>query len=102
LINRIIDEDKETFSLSGSIRELLLTNARNISIRSDIQAKISKRKVLARQIDNIQESQKLAWYHWDYIPTETNESLKILLTEFNNSTIRGFKIKNEKLIPLYK
>ncbi|WP_434430240.1 hypothetical protein [Aeromonas veronii] len=48
LINRIIDEDKETFSLSGSIRELLLTNARNISIRSDIQAKISKRKVLAK------------------------------------------------------
>ncbi|MDU1142276.1 NB-ARC domain-containing protein [Aeromonas rivipollensis] len=102
LINRIIDEDKETFNLSGSIRELLLINARNISVRNEIQAKISKKKVLARQIDNIQESQKLPWYHWDYIPTDTNESLKILLTEFNNATTRGFKIRSEKQVYLYK
>ena len=102
LINRRIEEDGEVFSLSSSVRELLLTNNRNISVRSEIQAQINKRKVLARQIDNIQESQNTAWYHWDYIPTDTNEGLKILLTEFNSATTRGFKFKNEKLIPLYK
>ncbi len=103
LMSRSIEEEQETFSLSGSVRELLLTNNRNISVRSDIQAKISKRKTLARQIDNIQESQNIPWYHWDYIPTETNEGLKILLTEFNSATInRGVNIKSNKVIPLYK
>lgn len=102
LVKRHISDASETYSLNGSVRELLLTNPRNILVRSEIQANINRRKVRALEIDAKQERQRKPWYHWDYVPTDINENLKILITEFNNSLSPNFIVKHDKHITLYK
>tara|TARA_B100000378_G_scaffold238000_1_gene205362 strand:+ start:1197 stop:3944 length:2748 start_codon:yes stop_codon:yes gene_type:complete len=102
LVSRKVNDDIEVFSLSSSVRDLLLTNSKNIAIRNEIQESINRRKVLALQIDNNQQSKNIPWYHWDYISSEAHEGLKILLTEFIGSRAKGFAFKSDRLIPLYK
>jgi len=101
LITRKVSEDGEIYNLSDSIRDLLLVNPRNIQYRENIQSEINKRKVLTNQIEADQVSHSVPIYHWDYIPKELNENLKLLLTELNKS-IRKFSIKAEKAISLNK
>lgn len=102
LITRVMQDESEKFALSSSVRELLLTNPRNISIRSKIQASINRKKVLALEIDAKQQRKNISWFDLYYIPSDTNESLKILLTELNSSIRRNLAVRHDRAISLYK
>jgi len=101
LIFRTTNEDGEFFSLSDSIRELLLVNTRNILIREEIQSQITKQITLSKQIEADQIKQSIPDYHWEYIPRELNANLKLLLVELNKST-QKFKIRNDKAASLHR
>ncbi|QXH63800.1 NB-ARC domain-containing protein [Pseudomonas azerbaijanorientalis] len=101
LLTRDITDDGEVFRLSGSITDLLLTNAKNINTRREIQILVSRRKAQAREIDARQAHQRIPAHRWDFIPTTLHQSLKILLTELNRS-MQKFYLKPERAILLSK
>lgn len=101
LLGREITDDGEVFKLSGSITDLLLTNAKNINTRREIQLLVSRRKAQAREIDARQAHQRIPAHRWDYIPITLHQSLKILLTELNRS-MQKFYLKPERAILLSK
>lgn len=102
LIVRKIQDNDEVFMLSSSVRELLLTSPRNISVRNEIQEQINRRKILALEIDAKQMRNNIPSHHLDYIPSDTNENLKILLTELNAAASGKFSIKNDRAVLLYR
>lgn len=85
LIRRRSSEQGELYSLSDSVRDLLVISPRNIAIRNRVQNSIHTRRVLSNEIDIRQVNKELAEWHSDYIPKNTSESLKILITEVNSN-----------------
>lgn len=101
LITRETSEAGESYTLSDSIRELLLVNSRNIIIREKIQEEITKKITISKQIEANQIKQSIREYHWEYIPKEINPNLKLLLAELNKSTIK-LQIRNDKAASLHR
>ncbi|EOB3111710.1 NB-ARC domain-containing protein [Yersinia enterocolitica] len=101
LIVRTVSDNGEKYSLSDSIRELLLTNPRNILLRDKIQEDMKRRKAISKRIEQDQIRNSIPVYHWDYIPSNINENLKILLTECNKS-FKGMTISSGRAIELMK
>ncbi|MGD6904945.1 hypothetical protein [Pseudomonas aeruginosa] len=101
LIARETSDAGESYTLSDSIRELLLVNTRNIIIREKIQEEITKRITLSKQIEANQIKQSIPEYHWEYIPKEINPNLKLLLAELNKSTTK-LQIRNDKAASLHR
>ncbi|EHH5131447.1 hypothetical protein J7F92_004829, partial [Escherichia coli] len=101
LVVRSVNHDGESYSLSESIREILITNPRNVILRSQLQSDLQKRKTIAKQIEHDQIKNSIPPYHWNYIPTNLNEGLKVLITSLNRS-FKGFILSNSKAIELMK
>lgn len=90
LITRESTDIGEYYRLSNSVRDLLLISPRNIEFRNKVLSLINKRRNLANEIDIRQSQKDLPEWHTNYIPSETNSNLKILVTEVNK------KIKKAK------
>lgn len=101
LITRKTTDSGEVYTLSDSIRELVLVNTRNILVRAEIQAQIAKRITLPKQIEANQINQSIPEYHWEYIPKEINANLKVLLVELNKSS-KKLQIRNDRAVALHK
>lgn len=101
LISRIATEQGETYSLSDSVRDLLVISPRNIATRTKVQNFIHERRVLSNQIDIKQASKELPSWHADYIDKSTPENLKILVTEVNQKIGRARK-NTDIAISLFK
>lgn len=93
LINRNTSEGGEVYSLSESIRELLVTNPRNIQLRESLIDDLKRRKAITKQIEHEQRENSIPEYHWDYIPHNINENLKPFIKEVNRS-FKGLGITN--------
>lgn len=85
LISRISSEQGESYKLSDSVRDLLVISPRNIGVRTKVQESIHKRRMLSNEIDIRQEKKELPIWHSNFIPKDTNQNLKILVTEVGNS-----------------
>lgn len=84
LISRASSEQGESYKLSDSVRDLLLVSPRNIEIRSKVQNVIHKQRNLSNEIDIRQNEKEMPEWHSDYVASETNHNLKILITDVNN------------------
>ena len=85
LISRVSSEEGESYKLSDSVRDLLLVSPRNIEVRNKVQDVIQRRRNLSNEIDIRQNEKELPNWHSNYIPKDTNQNLKILMTEVNGS-----------------
>ncbi|WP_305370382.1 hypothetical protein [Photobacterium leiognathi] len=101
LITRSSHEEGESYALNDSVRELLLLSPRNIAIRTQVQARVEKRRVLSKEIDNRQTAEDFPIWHVDHIDKATNENLKILVTNFNQK-YRKARRNNDLAINLYR
>jgi len=101
LINRNINGEKEEYQLNNSVRDLLLQSPRNIEVRNDVQNKIRKRRQISQDIDIKQAENQIHDFHYNYIPVNTNENLKILVKDLNHA-FKGGKLKTELAISFYK
>ena len=101
LISRISSEQGESYKLSDSVRDLLLVSPRNIKIRSKVQDAIHRRRNLSNEIDIRQNEKKMPRWHSDYIPSETNHNLKILITDVN-SGIKKSKRNTDIAVGLFR
>ena len=101
LVKRESTDQGEQYSLSESVRELLLVNPRNIDARNKVQQHINTRRDLSKQIDIRQEQKDFPVWHFSYLPKGINENLKILITEVNKR-IKSAHKNTEIAISLYK
>ena len=101
LISRISTEQGESYRLSDSVRDLLLVSPRNIEARSRVQDLVQKRRNLSNEIDIRQNQKELPAWHSDYIPSTTNQSLKILITDINNG-IRKSRRNTDIAVNLFR
>ena len=101
LISRKSTEQDEIYSLSDSVKDLLIISPRNIEIRNSVQDSINKRRTLSQEIDIKQDKQDLPEWHLNYIPKETTENLKIIISEVNKDIKKAEKNSNIA-IKLYK
>ncbi|PXY68721.1 NB-ARC domain-containing protein [Cronobacter sakazakii] len=100
LINRTTSEGGEVYSLSESIRELLVTTPRNIHLREKLLDDLKRRKAITKQIEHEQRQNSIPPYHWDYIPNNLNENLIPFIKDVNKS-FKGMNIvSNFKAINL--
>ncbi|MBE8233651.1 MAG: hypothetical protein HAW67_07930, partial [Endozoicomonadaceae bacterium] len=101
LISRKSTEQGESYKLSDSVRNLLLISPRNIDARTKVQNLINKRRVLSKEIDITQNIKEIPIWHYNYIPQDTNENLKILVTEVNQKIRKSAK-STEIAVSLYR
>ena len=102
LISRNSSDDGEFYRLSDSVRELLLVSPSNIRIRSQVQKTITNLRTLAHEIDARQSQNELPKWHTDYIPEDTKESLKILITDVIKCLKKQKGSNQEAIIGLYR
>jgi len=95
LIIRKSSSDRESFNLSSSIRDLLLTSPRNIEIRNKIQEKLLKTKDILLEIDRVQEERGISELSEYFIPFKINDRLKIAIKNLNSSFKRYQLISNK-------
>lgn len=98
LLSRKVYDDVELFDLSSSIRDLLLLESKNLSLRDKI---LSRKESIDRQANEVDKKQKelsISVLNVTYIPKTTNQSLKILLERFH----RCRKTDAEKMLELLK
>ncbi|HCB2762577.1 TPA: hypothetical protein MYS57_004640, partial [Klebsiella pneumoniae] len=94
LINRNTSEGGEIYSLSESIRELLVTTPRNIHLREKLLDDLKRRKAITKQIEHEQRQNSIPPYHWDYIPNSLNENLIPFIKDVNKS-FKGMNIPSK-------
>lgn len=101
LILRESTDTGESYKLSNSVRDLLLISPRNIEFRNKVLSLINKRRNLANEIDIKQNQKELPVWHTNYIPSETNTNLKILVTDVNNKINKARK-NHEVAVRLFR
>lgn len=94
LINRTTSEGGEIYSLSESIRELLVTTPRNIHLREKLLDDLKRRKAITKQIEHEQRQNSIPPYHWDYIPNNLNENLIPFIKDVNKS-FKGMSVPSK-------
>lgn len=89
LISRYSGENEvEEYKINGSVKELLMTNIKNVEVRSSIISAIDKKKAIVQNIDFFHKNKNYPVWHLGFIPLDVNDTLKILLTD-KNKAIRG-------------
>lgn len=83
LLSRKIYDDVELFDLSSSIRDLLLLDTSNLTLREEIHSKKNSLDLQAREVDKKQKELSISTLNVTYIPKNTNQSLKIMLESFH-------------------
>lgn len=83
LLSRKIFDDVELFDLSSSIRDLLLLDTKNIVLREEILEQKNLLNARASEVDKKQIELSISNLNVAYIPSDTNQSLKILLESFH-------------------
>lgn len=84
LVNRQTSENQELYALSSSVRELLLKHPRDVASRSEVQAKLRKRRLLLSEVE-VGAQDPLDPH---YISSETSEVLRALAAKVFRSLQR--------------
>lgn len=77
LVNRDNSEEREAYTLTPAVRELLLTNPRNLAHRDKVIASVNARKQREREIDARQVQAGTPLWHPFYIPPGSPQSIKL-------------------------
>ncbi|HCM5630907.1 TPA: hypothetical protein N3045_003804 [Klebsiella pneumoniae] len=83
IIRSLDDSEQDLFSLSDSIRDLLLVNPKNIEVRKHVSETIRKRRIMLQEHSRSQEQRGVTKFDEDYIPSDTPDGLKMLGVETN-------------------
>lgn len=88
IIRRSDEFGNDTYLLSDSIRDLLLTNPKNIEIRNKILENVKKRKSKILEQSARIKQLGLTEFDDDFIPDDIDSSAFSLITDLNRSLIR--------------
>lgn len=89
LIIRATDEfGNDTYRLSDSIRDLLLTNPKNIEVRNNITEDVKKRKAKILEQSTRIKQLGLTEFDDEYIPENIDANVYSLITDLNKTLIK--------------
>lgn len=101
LVIRSTDEyGNDTYKLSDSIRDLLLTNPKNIEVRNNITEDIKKRKAKILEQSSRIKQLGLTEFDEDYIPDDLEPNIYSLITDLNKSLSNSNNVVVNELIIL--
>ncbi|EHH1283690.1 ATP-binding protein, partial [Vibrio parahaemolyticus] len=100
LLSRSLIKDNESYDINGSIKDLLIVNPKCIAVREHIQSKLIQQKNVLNQIDIDQKTSNHPSWHFQYLPSELEPGLKIILAEFVKFRFAR-NANKEKLSKLY-
>ncbi len=83
IVRSTSDTGNDLFNLSDSIRDLLLINPRNISIRNEISQNIKDRKVKIQEQLNRNHLLGINEFDFDFISSDIAESIRSLIIDLN-------------------
>lgn len=84
LLSRTLSESEmDVYSLSDSIRDLLLVNPKNVDVRKRVSESIKRRKVVIQENAVRQAQRGVTKYDEDYIDSETTETIKLIAVDTN-------------------
>lgn len=91
-------EDVDSYKLADSIRELLISNPRNIEIRKKVSEEIRKRKIVIQELSNRQRQLEIDEFSDDYIAPKTADILTILVNDTNKELKNGANSINLRML----
>lgn len=98
-----VDEYEELYELSPSVRELLIMNSRDLTVRASISKKLDKQKSLNDGIRKRQRDAGVTKWHQFYFSPGLPNGLKILLEDAVKLIIRKGDDRNKDFtVPLRK
>lgn len=83
-------DDDEKYNINSALREYLVSNVANLSVRKEIAERISKKKSLAKEILHTQRERGASKTDAFYIPENLSENLQVVVYKVFNA------IKNKK------
>jgi hypothetical protein len=101
LINRGSNQKNESYEINGSIKDLLIINPKCLEIRAEIQNKLNRQLTLSNEIDIQQRTSNLPEWHFQYIPTDIDHGLKLLMNQFSKLRFSKNNSRNERLSKVY-
>jgi DNA-binding MarR family transcriptional regulator len=101
----IVRDTSETgndqFELSGSIRDLLLVNPRNIEVRNTISQSVKERKNKIQEQLNRNQILGINQFDVEFISNDISDSIRALIVDLNKSLSRPYaKRIHSELVPL--
>ncbi|MGR6666701.1 hypothetical protein ACSU4I_05885 [Escherichia coli] len=92
---------EEEFSLSESIKELLITSPRNNTVRNIIAEKARKQRTEILHLQKFQQDKEIDRFDYRFIPNNSPDSLQIAVNRANK--ILGYKsVNKDKLNVIYE
>ncbi|EIZ1362168.1 hypothetical protein V6457_001739 [Vibrio vulnificus] len=91
LIKRVTEDDVEYYEINASIREFLLLNPKNISVRQKVQTNIRTNKDRALEITRKQNAKNVSVNDENFIPENVDETLKISIFKANKLCVKYHK-----------
>ena len=88
LISRIVDEEEEIYSLGPGVKQLILTNLKNIEVRGKVTARLSGIRARAKEADFDQVHHGIGEEDWSYLPEDLPDNLRGLLGHLRRSLRR--------------
>ncbi|WP_353514280.1 tetratricopeptide repeat protein [Vibrio cholerae] len=93
LIERNISGDKEDYTLTSSVRELLLRSPKDLCLRSEIHERHTNIVGMEKVIDLNQKETNSKPFHATYIPLNVSKDLKVLTTRlFKMLKIKPYQV----------
>lgn len=92
---------EDLFSLSESVKELLMLNPRNTAARSQLAEKERKQRQSLLHLQKFQTDKEIHKFDYRYIPSSCPESLQILINE-TNRVLAPKHPNREKIITNYE
>lgn len=91
LISRSVrDQGNDSWMVNDSVNDLLITNPRNLAIRSEVQSLLKRKSIAIMEIDREQLENRTPKWHEDYIDPSLDNGIKLLLVELTKA-VKSFR-----------
>jgi hypothetical protein len=101
IVRKTSESGNDKFALSDSIRDLLLTNPKNIEVRTKISENLKERKNKILEQTTRNQQLGLTEFDEDFVHPETDEGIHVLIADLNKHLSKPFqKREHSELIEI--
>lgn len=101
IVRKTSESGNDKFALSDSIRDLLLTNPKNIEVRTQISENLKERKNKILEQTTRNQQLGLTEFDEDFVHPDTEETIHVLIADLNKHLSKPFqKREHSELIDL--
>ena len=79
LVARRVEDHEETYELGPGVKQLVLTNGRNIAVRAEINDRVGRIQAKAQEADFDQAYRRISTEHWAFLSQDVPDALRGML-----------------------